>query len=209
MGKSLLLEDGGDLAEEDLTLKVNSSYAARLEVRDATCIHKKFAAFLLLPVSLLTIVVLMQHNKRREELHRLQEKHPELAARLAAGGDEAEDTSSDDDEVRLCHACSVYRCTSTPRHLRGSSAARPRMCQACQSAQDDGLEPPQEEQRFLDVLAKLKTRDGALYASSGPLFPDARGSGDDDGERPERSAKRQKVLTLATVNAQQARSLSI
>jgi len=25
-----------------------------------------------------------QYNKRREELHRLQEKHPELAARLAA-----------------------------------------------------------------------------------------------------------------------------
>jgi hypothetical protein len=25
----------------------------------------------------------MQYNKRREELHRLQEKHPELAARLA------------------------------------------------------------------------------------------------------------------------------
>lgn len=83
-----------------------------------------------------------------------------------------------------------------------------RTCQACRSAQDDGLEPPQEEQRFLDVLAKLKTRDGALYASSGPLFPEASGSGDDAGERPERSAKRQKVLTLATVNAQQARFIA-
>ena len=71
--------------------------------------------------------------------------------------------------------------------------------------QDDGLEPPQEEQRFLDVLAKLKTRDGALYASSTPLFPDASGSEDDAGERPAQRAKRQKVLTLATVNAQQAR----
>ena len=96
-------------------------------------------------------------------------------------------------------------CGNTPRHLRGSSAAQLRTCQACRSAQDDGLEPPQEEQRFLDVLAKLKTRDGALYASSGPLFPDASGSGDDAGERPAPSAKRQKVLTLATVNAQQAR----
>lgn len=27
---------------------------------------------------------LLQHNKRREELHRLQEKHPHLAAKLAA-----------------------------------------------------------------------------------------------------------------------------
>ena len=25
----------------------------------------------------------LQHNKRREELHRLKEKHPEVAARLA------------------------------------------------------------------------------------------------------------------------------
>ena len=38
MGKSLLLDDKGDLAEEDLTLKINRSYAARLEVRDATCV---------------------------------------------------------------------------------------------------------------------------------------------------------------------------
>lgn len=29
------------------------------------------------------LVASMQHNKKREELHRLQEKHPELAARLA------------------------------------------------------------------------------------------------------------------------------
>jgi hypothetical protein len=27
---------------------------------------------------------LLQYNKRREELHRLQEKHPEVAARLTA-----------------------------------------------------------------------------------------------------------------------------
>ena len=54
----------------------------------------------------------MQHNKQREEWHRLKEKNPRLAARVeakAAGGavesdaDNTEDSSDDDDddEVRL------------------------------------------------------------------------------------------------------------
>ncbi|KAK9842076.1 hypothetical protein WJX81_007399 [Elliptochloris bilobata] len=137
MGKGLL-DDDGEVGNEDLTLKVNSKYAARLE-----------------------------HNKRREELHRLQDKHPEVAARLAAGGGEVEESSSEDDE-------------------------------------DDGLEQPQEEARFLDVLAKLKTRDSALYAGSATLFPEASDSDGDAGDALAPHAKRQKVMSLATVNAQQA-----
>ena len=42
-----------------------------------------------------------EHNKRREDLHRLQERNPELAARLARGEAEAgeeEETSSSEDE---------------------------------------------------------------------------------------------------------------
>ncbi|QDZ22192.1 KRR1 interacting protein 1 [Chloropicon primus] len=42
-----------------------------------------------------------EHNKRREEMHRLQEKHPELAARLARGGGdlgEEDETSTSEDE---------------------------------------------------------------------------------------------------------------
>ena len=56
-----------------------------------------------------------QHNKRREELHRLQERLPAAAARLeakqalAAEGEGASDgtSSSDDEEVDvICHtAC--------------------------------------------------------------------------------------------------------
>ena len=43
-----------------------------------------------------------QHNKEREELHRLKEKHPEAYARLelgaAAGGDSETEESDDEDE---------------------------------------------------------------------------------------------------------------
>jgi len=44
----------------------------------------------------------MQHNKKREELHRLKEKYPEVAARLDAKGVSAledSDVSSSEEEV--------------------------------------------------------------------------------------------------------------
>lgn len=53
--------------------------------------------------------LMLQHNKQREELHRLQEKHPEIAAKArlqSAGHQKSEvqsaeqtDTSEDEDEV--------------------------------------------------------------------------------------------------------------
>lgn len=71
-GMSLL--DGSESESEDggEGFKVNEEYARRFE-----------------------------HNKRREEMHRLQEKHPELAARLARGGGDLsgeEETSTSEDE---------------------------------------------------------------------------------------------------------------
>jgi hypothetical protein len=69
-----------------------------------------------------TIFWCLQHNKRRTELHRLQAKHPELAARMerqqaraAAHEDEdasdSESKSSSDSESEVC----VFRATCTHR----------------------------------------------------------------------------------------------
>ncbi len=59
------------------------------------------------------------------------------------------------------------------------------------------------------MLARLKQRDAALYAGSAPLFPEAGEGGDSEadaaGERPAPRVKRQRVMSLAAVNAQQAR----
>ncbi len=71
--------------------------------------------------------------------------------------------------------------------------------------QDDGLEPLQNDTRFLDVLAKIKQRDSAIYTSDAPLFPEASESEAEPGEEAAPRVKRQKVMSLATVNAQQAR----
>ena len=52
---------------------------------------------------------MLQHNKQREELHRLQKKHPEIAVKAAlqsagrqisdAGTAQQTDSSEDEDEV--------------------------------------------------------------------------------------------------------------
>ena len=58
----------------------------------------------------------MQHNKRRAELHRLQTKHPELAARMErqAGNDDETESSSSEEEVRCATACIIH--TAPLRH---------------------------------------------------------------------------------------------
>ncbi len=61
---------GDDDGEDAPELKINSEFARRFE-----------------------------HNKRREELHRLQEKHPEVAARLARNGGGADDDDSDEEST--------------------------------------------------------------------------------------------------------------
>jgi hypothetical protein len=56
----------------------------------------------------------VQHNSRRAELHRLQEKHPEIAARIQERELEEGDTesSSSEEEVRyvLTIVLSLTRC---------------------------------------------------------------------------------------------------
>lgn len=237
MGRSLLDDEESGQAE-DFTLKVNSKYAARLEVRGLLLCTRNWlctpAACSL--VQDFTGCAVLQHNKRREELHRLQEKHPDVAARLAAGGGESADSSSEDDEVRRCFlrtsSCLHYCLDQRPRSRPVFCAHSGRCCHqlpACRSqlanlqsaapvgahagcsfVQDDGMALPQEEARFLDVLARLKQRDRELYASSAPLFPEDDVAGDGGAVEPDEHAapraKRQRVMSLATVNAQQARA---
>ncbi|KAG7672609.1 hypothetical protein Ndes2526B_g08865 [Nannochloris sp. 'desiccata'] len=73
MGKLELFDDGHDGQNLPEQLKVNQSFADRFE-----------------------------HNKKREELHRLKEKYPEVAARLeakaAAYGSEEESSSEEEDD---------------------------------------------------------------------------------------------------------------
>ena len=125
MGRSLLDDEEGGQGE-DFTLKVNSKYAARLEVR-ARCRACGSAMHARRPHSLSSEASPLrpraQHNKRREELHRLQEKHPEVAARLAAGGAESADSSSEDDSVRGCRAL-------TDGRSRRAAPTRPHLASA-------------------------------------------------------------------------------
>ena len=66
-------------------------------------------SFLTCPALLLLYV---QHNKQREELHRLQEKHPEIvvkaalqsAGRQVSGTETAQQTDSSEDEDEVCQA---------------------------------------------------------------------------------------------------------
>lgn len=72
MGKKALFDEDQDAQQEAGQLNVNQEFAKRFE-----------------------------HNKKREELHRLKEKYPEVAARMearAAGGIDSEDESTSEEE---------------------------------------------------------------------------------------------------------------
>lgn len=84
-GKKLLdLDDDG--AGEELNLQVNTEYAKRFEVSwvDGGCKLHAGMLFMVYHATRFACVCNLQHNKKREELHKLQAKHPELAERIAS-----------------------------------------------------------------------------------------------------------------------------
>jgi hypothetical protein len=103
MGKKSLFDENE--AVEDTKLNVNESFAKRFEV---ICGIERLFGFsgeacqVRMARCLILWMSVMQHNKKREELHRLKEKYPEVAARLDAKGVSAledSDVSSSEEEV--------------------------------------------------------------------------------------------------------------
>lgn len=87
--KSAQLFDGveQDANLDNVQLTVNNDFARKLQVPP---IH---AAYLtaILPgsghhITAVDLCIVLQHNKQREELHRLQKRHPEVAAKAALHG---------------------------------------------------------------------------------------------------------------------------
>ncbi|WIA17436.1 hypothetical protein OEZ85_014286 [Tetradesmus obliquus] len=165
MTKARLLDDDEEEQEFEPTIVVNEQFAKRFE-----------------------------HNKKREELHRLQEKHPELAARLArkaaaetaraarqAGGsaaaayedeDEDEESSSEDDD-------------------------------------DEELLENDDTDKVLETLVRIKRKDPVIFQKDVVLFPEETAA-DADGEAAAAAGEHKKEkgsskpLYLRTVLAKQA-----
>lgn len=115
--KSAQLFDGADENNnaDNVQLKVNDDFARRLQVScdmSQCCrwhwpgddLGGAFALPLCNPRRDRSPVCCVQHNKQREELHRLQQRHPKEAAKaaqrvFAQQQSEGEEDSSDEDEV--------------------------------------------------------------------------------------------------------------
>jgi hypothetical protein len=93
--KATLLDGDGDVApsEGGLSIRVNENYAKKFEVRSGVDGRAHVARVPRLQTHTHIAHTApprntrkkTQHNKRREELQRLQEKHPHMAARLERG----------------------------------------------------------------------------------------------------------------------------
>ena len=94
----------------------------------------------------------LQHNKQREELHRLQAKHPQQAARLARGqagggaGDQSS-SSSDDDDV-----------------------------------DEASVMPEKTQAQIFETLLKIRRRDPSVYDANATFYSSSSSEdeGDDD-----------------------------
>ncbi|GIL45728.1 hypothetical protein Vafri_2894 [Volvox africanus] len=155
--KSLLDEDGGDGATpEDFGFRVNKEYAARFE-----------------------------HNKRREELHRLQSKYPEEAEKFArkiardaakAAGetlpaDDGDEDSSDDEE------------------------------------EDAGDIPDEVEAKIFDTLLRIRSQDPSIYQKDVHFFTEDDNETDDGlagGDNKPTADKKVKRMYLKDMIAKQA-----
>ena len=153
----------------------------------------------------------LQHNKEREEWHRLKEKNPRLAARIeakAAEGvsesdiDKTEDSSDDedDDEVRL------FPVLLLPYGL-------PSPCLCCEFLtnvswlQDEMADQAGIDKRFLNVLSKIRQKDQSIYDSTAQLYPESE-SDPESEDRTQGVAQRSGEARLKDVLAKQVGPLT-
>ncbi|KAK9788131.1 hypothetical protein WJX73_002256 [Symbiochloris irregularis] len=93
----------------------------------------------------------LEHNKKREELHRLKEKHPELAARL----------ERQDRQVQP--------------ELSGSQTSEE---ESSEDEEDEGLSSLAADRKFLRLLARIRQGDRSLYTDDAAA--DASSSSNED-----------------------------
>ncbi|KIY92930.1 hypothetical protein MNEG_15033 [Monoraphidium neglectum] len=185
MPKQKLLLDDEE-EPQDFTIKVNEDFAKRFE-----------------------------HNKRREELHRLQEKHPHMAAKLADkfakqagkqqpggqkqqqqqngggggggndGSDEDDSASEDDDEEEPPDDTEK----ASTRGGRPLQARRP-------SGRCDGV---------LSTLIKIRRHDPEVFKPEVHFFADDEDGADEDGDGGDGEGRggKEKPMYLRSVLAQQ------
>ena len=160
----------------------------------------------------------MQHNKQREELHRLQDRHPKEAAKAAQRvsaqqPSEAEEESSEEDEVCndlsfLCNAYRLWNYDSASIMLLTSTTclyclewAHCLKTKYAECVQDDGYIPNAVEKQIFETMLKIRKRDSSIYDSKKHFFADA-----SDVEQPHqdgRATKKSKPMLLKDVIAQQ------
>ncbi|KAK9865362.1 hypothetical protein WJX84_010677 [Apatococcus fuscideae] len=119
----------------------------------------------------------LEHNKRREELHRLEAKHANRPAHAALKRkadaameqEELTESSSDDDE------------------------------------EDDWVEGEAEQRKLLDTIARIRNRDSTIYDPASKLHSEGSEGEDEEADAvPAPKPKKQKAMRLAEVNMREA-----
>ena len=134
-----------------------------------------------------------QHNKKREELHRLKERYPEQAARMEAK-----------------HRRDGFKGTRT----KAQSGSEEEDDSSSTEDEEIGIIPAKTEAQILDTLHKIKSKDISIYDSQAKFYS----SSDDDDEEEEEEeeekekqverlgSKQKKAIYLKDVTYQQALS---
>ncbi|KAL6780210.1 hypothetical protein ACKKBF_B14020 [Auxenochlorella protothecoides x Auxenochlorella symbiontica] len=120
-----------------------------------------------------------EHNKKREELHRLKEKYPEQAARLE----------------RQMMRQGVAAATGQPQEDLSDSSS--------DEEEDEGLIPDEKESRILEVLQKIRAKDPAVFDPTVKFFPDSEGEEQEDHAKG-RKQKPDKPMLLKDYTYKQA-----
>eukprot|EP00775_Hariotina_reticulata_P002953 gene2953-3238_t len=168
--------------DEDAVIRVNEEYARRFE-----------------------------HNKRREELHRLQEKHPELAARLTRKVATEAINAARPSKARVAAAgagtAGANRRFADDGDEESEEADDEDEDEESSSDEEDDeeLDALDDTDKVLETLVKIKQHDPVIYKKDVILFPEqAAQQVNGDAAAAASAGKKSKPLFLRTVLAQQA-----
>ncbi|PSC75398.1 KRI1-like protein [Micractinium conductrix] len=137
-----------------------------------------------------------EHNKKREELQRLQEKYPEQAAKLSRE-----------------HAKQAYKTAMAKAAVGPAKAALLKSAAAAEESQEESSSSDDEidaeqllskktQAQIFETMMKIRARDPAIYKPDTKFYSSSDDEGEDGG--PKKAARKEKPMYLKDVMYQQA-----
>ncbi|KAL4428120.1 hypothetical protein ABPG75_002209 [Micractinium tetrahymenae] len=175
-GKALFDDDEAQLQEQEVELRVNEDYAKRFEAMPDPCSQPP---------------LFLQHNKKREELQRLQEKYPEQAAKLAR-------------KFEAEAARQQQKAAAVAAVAAGESGSDESSSSEDEEEDPENLISQKTQAQIFETLLKIRDKDASIYQPETKFYSSEEEAEEGEGAEDGAGSKKERPMYLKDIVYQQA-----